>query len=181
MSHAPALLDEVPSPPKDDQRGGKISNGTRRSQANGNGSQPPARPHAVGPLSRRALLLSRPRLVRGEQGKIEPSPEDAPGLPVFSSLGGVTNQGMKRREPRVRPAGSPAPEDPVRGAAGGAIPPTQPDPAAEIPGSAPEGGVTGGRGADRRVVVVGAGPAGLFAALELVYAGLKPVIVERGM
>lgn len=31
------------------------------------------------------------------------------------------------------------------------------------------------------VVIVGAGPAGLFAALELVEAGVKPVIVERGM
>lgn len=30
------------------------------------------------------------------------------------------------------------------------------------------------------VVVVGAGPAGLFAALELIKLGLKPIIVERG-
>lgn len=31
-----------------------------------------------------------------------------------------------------------------------------------------------------RVVIVGAGPAGLFAALQLIEAGLKPVVVERG-
>ena len=33
---------------------------------------------------------------------------------------------------------------------------------------------------DRRVVIVGAGPAGLFAALRALEAGVKPVIVERG-
>ncbi|MBP5327734.1 MAG: FAD-dependent oxidoreductase [Bacteroidales bacterium] len=33
----------------------------------------------------------------------------------------------------------------------------------------------------RRVVIVGAGPAGLFAALRALEIGLKPVIVERGM
>jgi hypothetical protein len=31
-----------------------------------------------------------------------------------------------------------------------------------------------------RVVIVGAGPAGLFAAITLVKAGLKPIIIERG-
>lgn len=34
--------------------------------------------------------------------------------------------------------------------------------------------------ADRRVVIIGAGPAGLFAALELLQLGVKPVILERG-
>jgi uncharacterized FAD-dependent dehydrogenase len=32
----------------------------------------------------------------------------------------------------------------------------------------------------KRVIVVGAGPAGLFAALKLVEAGIKPIILERG-
>ena len=31
-----------------------------------------------------------------------------------------------------------------------------------------------------RVIIVGAGPAGYFAALELLELGLKPIIVERG-
>ena len=32
----------------------------------------------------------------------------------------------------------------------------------------------------REVIVVGAGPAGLFAALQLIELGLKPIVVERG-
>ena len=37
-----------------------------------------------------------------------------------------------------------------------------------------------GAGSDRTVVIVGAGPAGLFGALKLLESGIKPVIVERG-
>lgn len=33
---------------------------------------------------------------------------------------------------------------------------------------------------DKKVIIVGAGPAGLFAALKLIEAGIKPVILERG-
>src|SRR5512145_2997223 len=33
---------------------------------------------------------------------------------------------------------------------------------------------------NKRVIVVGAGPAGLFAALSLIEHGIKPIIIERG-
>lgn len=33
---------------------------------------------------------------------------------------------------------------------------------------------------DKRVIIVGAGPAGLFAALQCISRGLKPIVVERG-
>ena len=33
---------------------------------------------------------------------------------------------------------------------------------------------------EQEVIVVGAGPAGLFAALQLIELGLKPIVVERG-
>ena len=32
----------------------------------------------------------------------------------------------------------------------------------------------------RKVVIIGAGPAGLFAALELIEKGIQPIILERG-
>lgn len=34
--------------------------------------------------------------------------------------------------------------------------------------------------AKKRVIIVGAGPAGLFAALKLIESGIKPIILERG-
>lgn len=34
--------------------------------------------------------------------------------------------------------------------------------------------------ADKKVVIVGAGPAGLFAALQLIELGIQPIILERG-
>ena len=36
------------------------------------------------------------------------------------------------------------------------------------------------RKASRKAVIIGAGPAGLFAALKLIEAGIKPIILERG-
>ena len=33
---------------------------------------------------------------------------------------------------------------------------------------------------DYRVVIVGAGPAGYFAALELLEQGIRPILLERG-
>ena len=32
----------------------------------------------------------------------------------------------------------------------------------------------------RKVIIIGAGPAGLFAGLKLIEAGIKPIILERG-
>src|SRR5690349_11891714 len=32
----------------------------------------------------------------------------------------------------------------------------------------------------RHVVIVGAGPAGLFAALRMITLGIKPIVIERG-
>ncbi|MFX5130565.1 FAD-dependent monooxygenase, partial [Acinetobacter baumannii] len=32
----------------------------------------------------------------------------------------------------------------------------------------------------KKVMIIGAGPAGLFAALELILLGIKPIIIERG-
>src|SRR6185503_18719806 len=34
--------------------------------------------------------------------------------------------------------------------------------------------------AEKKVIIIGAGPAGLFAALKLIETGIKPIILERG-
>lgn len=34
--------------------------------------------------------------------------------------------------------------------------------------------------AEKKVIIIGAGPAGLFAALKLIVSGIKPIILERG-
>ena len=34
--------------------------------------------------------------------------------------------------------------------------------------------------AKKTVIIIGAGPAGLFAALKLIELGIKPIILERG-
>ena len=34
--------------------------------------------------------------------------------------------------------------------------------------------------ADKKIVIIGAGPAGLFAALQLIESGIKPILLERG-
>jgi uncharacterized FAD-dependent dehydrogenase len=36
------------------------------------------------------------------------------------------------------------------------------------------------RKAEKKVIIIGAGPAGLFAALKLIESGIKPIILERG-
>jgi len=36
------------------------------------------------------------------------------------------------------------------------------------------------RDAEKKVVIIGAGPAGLFAALQLIELGIKPILLERG-
>ena len=52
------------------------------------------------------------------------------------------------------------------------------------PGEAAEGGISSLKLKDvaraREVLIAGCGPAGLFAALRLIEAGLRPVIIERG-
>jgi hypothetical protein len=35
-------------------------------------------------------------------------------------------------------------------------------------------------GSEKKVIIIGAGPAGLFAALKLIEAGIKPILLERG-
>ncbi|MCH5683596.1 FAD-dependent monooxygenase [Niabella sp. W65] len=34
--------------------------------------------------------------------------------------------------------------------------------------------------AEKKVIIIGAGPAGLFAALQLIEAGIQPIVLERG-
>ena len=101
------------------------------------------------------------------QGKLEPSPpQGGPGLSASrppgsyaSSGANVSKRTLPSRLPTVSESGFKTVDGGSRGGGSGTA----------LPGAKPS------------VAVVGAGPAGLFAALELVEAGIKPVIVERGM
>ncbi|CAM9747327.1 unnamed protein product [Ectocarpus sp. 6 AP-2014] len=127
--------------------------------------------------------------LRTKQGKLEPSPSGGPLFPaspssdssVFSDISPDITSAAVSKMAALSDATSAA-------VAAEAI---AADAAVVAAAGAAEGDVmegagappvaTGGGGGGPSVVVVGAGPAGLFAALELVEVGMKPIIVERGM
>ncbi|CAN0132812.1 unnamed protein product, partial [Ectocarpus sp. 8 AP-2014] len=127
--------------------------------------------------------------LRTKQGKLEPSPSGGPLFPaspssdssVFSDISPDVTSAAVSKMAALSDATSAA-------VAAEAI---AADAAAVAGAGAAEGNVTegtgapllatGGGGRGPSVVIVGAGPAGLFAALELVEVGMKPIIVERGM
>ncbi|CAN0381172.1 unnamed protein product, partial [Ectocarpus fasciculatus] len=124
--------------------------------------------------------------LRTKQGKLEPSPSGGPLFPaspssdssVFSDMSPDVTSAAVSKMAALSDATSAAvaadaiAADAAAVAAAGAT-------EDEGAGAAPV--VTGGGGGGPSVVIVGAGPAGLFAALELVEVGMKPIIVERGM
>lgn len=143
------------------------------------------------------LFLSRQR-----QGKLEPSPSGGPLFPASPSTDAISdispdtaaaavskmaslsdeNSAAVAAEAAAADAIAAAAAKGARGA-GAASAAADADAAADRDGGDGEvdGGVGVGGGGGASVVVVGAGPAGLFAALELVEVGMKPIIVERGM
>lgn len=123
------------------------------------------------------------------QGKLEPSPSGGPLFPaspssdssVFSDISPDITSAAVSKMAALSDATSAAVAAEAMAA----------DAAAAAGAGAAEGDVmegagtppvaTGGGGGGPSIVIVGAGPAGLFAALELVEVGMKPIIVERGM
>ncbi|CAM9899055.1 unnamed protein product, partial [Discosporangium mesarthrocarpum] len=104
-------------------------------------------------------------------------------IDVDVSLASTKKLRLRTQQGKIEPA--PTEEHTALGAAPGPMDHRMGDNAAdpEWARSSPPLGTGQGQGSGAglpRVVVVGSGPAGLFAALELTEAGLKPTIVERG-
>eukprot|EP00903_Cladosiphon_okamuranus_P021523 g19786.t1 len=148
--------------------------------------------------------VARKLRLRAKPGKLEPSPSGGPLFPAapstmgsvvadispdiasaavarMASLSDTTSAALAAEAAAADAAtvaaarGSGASED--AGRAGDA----DGNPGAWDDAAEGEQGWVGGSSAGSSVVIVGAGPAGLFAALELVEVGMKPIIVERGM
>lgn len=116
------------------------------------------------------------------QGKLEPSPTGRSEFPASPSKDTVDSNYSPPAETysaaseiSVPPEESEASENSASAPRAATVPALPVSPPAE-----PTSGNVA-VGVKPSVVVVGAGPAGLFAALELVAVGIKPIIVERGM
>lgn len=117
------------------------------------------------------------------QGKLEPSPAGGPAFlasPSSAEASTPSTVGLSNRAEPVPEISSPGSEvsSPGSETSSDVESASSPPPASTTSGDSVSSTVAG---AQPSVVVVGAGPAGLFAALELVEVGVKPVIVERGM